>query len=76
MNPAQVLLVRQEKLFWYERGQALELQLLNRASRFDSHWWQQRERRDYYIAKAQMNYYSVYFCHQRQQWFMAGVYVC
>ncbi|MDN3639390.1 DNA polymerase Y family protein [Simiduia curdlanivorans] len=76
LHPPQALLMREKKLMWYSDGQRQELELMSRAVRFDSHWWQQRARRDYFIAKARQHYYSVFFCQQRRQWFMAGFYVC
>ncbi|WP_390594462.1 Y-family DNA polymerase [Simiduia litorea] len=76
LHPPQALFMRKKQLIWYRDGLRQELQLVSRAARFDSHWWQQRARRDYFIAKAQQHYYSVFFCQQREQWFMAGFYVC
>lgn len=46
LEPAQPLYQRQGSLFW--RG---ALQLLQGPERLDSHWWQGRQIRDYYIAR-------------------------
>lgn len=66
------LRARGDALLW--RGEPLELVSL--AERIDSHWWAQRERRDYFIARVGCRYLRVFFCHRRRQWFGAGCYVC
>ncbi|UTA46428.1 DNA polymerase Y family protein [Simiduia sp. 21SJ11W-1] len=68
----QPLLLRAGRLMW--QGEPLVLASL--AERIDSHWWAQRQRRDYFVARKGCGYVRVFFCHQRQAWFGAGVYVC
>jgi protein ImuB len=47
-HPPEVIAETSEGLFW--QG---ELQLLQGPERFDGQWWQQRQTRDYYIARHQ-----------------------
>lgn len=63
---------RRGQLVW--QGEILTLVSL--AERMDSHWWAERQRRDYFVARAGNRYVRIFFCHQRQQWFVAGCYVC
>lgn len=46
VHPPQAITQRGGQLYW--RG---ALQLLQGPERLDSHWWQQRQARDYYIAR-------------------------
>ncbi|NIB44511.1 DNA polymerase Y family protein [Pseudomaricurvus alkylphenolicus] len=62
-----------------QRGQALllpessgELEIISAARRIDSHWWQQRQRRRYFIARDPQGLHWIYFDGRRQQWFLHG----
>ena len=67
---AQALSLRNNKLQY--QG---ELNIVSSAKRFDSHWWQQRQQRDYFIARHALGaHYWVYFDHFNQRWFLHGVY--
>lgn len=72
VQPPEPLVERAGKLIW--RGR--ELLPVGAPERLDSHWWCERQRRDYVIARAGERYLQLYFCHRQQQWFVAGVYVC
>lgn len=48
LDPPQAIYRHGQQLYW--RG---SLQLLQGPERLDSHWWQQRQARDYYIARHQ-----------------------
>jgi len=67
---AQALSLRNNKLQY--QG---ELDIVSSAKRFDSHWWQQRQQRDYFIARhAHGAHYWVYFDYINQRWFLQGIY--
>lgn len=68
----QPLLQRAGQLRW--QGEVITL--ISLAERIDSHWWAVRQRRDYFVARVGARYLRIFFCHHRQQWFGAGVYVC
>ena len=42
--------------------------------RLDSHWWQQRQQRDYFIAENQQGLHWIYFDHGQKRWFLHGHY--
>jgi len=69
-EPAQAIGLRQQSLYY--QG---PLELISAPKRFDSHWWQQRQQRDYFIARhAQGSHYWVYFDRGCRRWFLHGIY--
>ncbi|MGH1373323.1 MAG: Y-family DNA polymerase [Cellvibrionaceae bacterium] len=48
--------------------------LLSSAYRIDSHWWQQRQQRDYFIAHDRQGHHWIYFDHGQKRWFLHGHY--
>lgn len=48
--------------------------LLSSAHRIDSHWWQQRQQRDYFIAIDHAGRHWIYFDHVDKRWFIQGHY--
>lgn len=50
------------------------MSLLSSAYRIDSHWWQQRQQRDYFIAHDSQGHHWIYFDHQQKSWFLHGHY--
>ena len=50
------------------------MSLLSSAYRIDSHWWQQRQQRDYFIAHDTQGHHWIYFDHQQKRWFLHGHY--
>ncbi len=50
------------------------MNLLSSAYRIDSHWWQQRQQRDYFIAHDTQGHHWIYFDHQQKRWFLHGHY--
>lgn len=51
------------------------LELIDGPQRIDSHWWQSRQQRDYFIARHHNGaHYWVYFDHGCGHWFVHGVF--
>lgn len=48
--------------------------LLSSAHRIDSHWWQRRQQRDYFVAEDIEGRHWVYFDHTQKRWFIQGHY--
>ena len=70
-------LLSQPKPLYERQGQVLlaqqPLTLLGSRQRIDSHWWQDRKRRDYYLASdGQGRLYWVFLDHRRQHWYLHG----
>lgn len=42
--------------------------------RIDSHWWQQRQQRDYFLAHDRQGHHWIYFDHRQKRWFLHGHY--
>lgn len=56
-------------------AQAGPIRLIYGPQRIDSHWWQERQQRDYYIAHHQSGSYCwVFQDRQSQRWFLQGWY--
>jgi len=69
-EPPQPLRRRKKKLYF--QG---PLELIDGPQRIDSHWWQQRQQRDYFIARHHNGaHYWVYFDHNSKHWFVHGVF--
>lgn len=69
-DPPQPLKQRQGKLYF--QG---VLTLVSGPQRFDSHWWQQRQARDYFIARHQNGvHYSIYRDCLHRHWYLHGVF--
>jgi len=69
-EPPQALSVRREQLHY--QG---PMSLVSAAQRMDSHWWQQRQQRDYFVAQHQQgSHYWVYYDHRAERWFLHGIY--
>ncbi len=67
---ALAISTRNEKLYY--QG---PLDIVSSPRRFDSHWWQTRQQRDYFVARHELGaHYWVYFEHRSQRWFLHGLY--
>lgn len=47
---------------------------LSSSYRIDSHWWQQRQQRDYFLAHDRQGHHWIYFDHRQKRWFLHGHY--
>ncbi len=69
-EPPQPLRRCQQQLYF-----AGPLELISGPQRYDSHWWQARQQRDYFIARHQSGaHYWIYYDHHQQHWFVHGVF--
>lgn len=77
-HPAPLWVLNKPRPLYPRQGQLLlnsgqPLTLLGSRQRIDSHWWQQRQRRDYYLAEEDSGaLHWVYFDHRKQTWFLHG----
>jgi len=56
------------------QSQRRAMTLLSSAYRIDSHWWRQRQQRDYFVARDTQGHHWIYFDHGQKRWFLHGHY--
>lgn len=56
------------------QSQQQAMTLLSSAYRIDSHWWRQRQQRDYFLAHDYQGHHWIYFDHGQKRWFLHGHY--
>ncbi len=80
-NKANINLADQQLPMWLlpspiplRQSQRQAMTRLSNAYRIDSHWWHQRQQRDYFLAHDPQGHHWIYFDHQQKRWFLHGHY--